>query len=104
MKVERVIDWLGRLTAGHLPREARTERVLHTDRVIEVAKMLHEDQYELVRLHDIEGCSIEALHDATGLPDDTIRENVEMFREEVCELLRSRDDSKHVQEPTEIVL
>jgi len=89
MKVERVIDWLGRLTAGHLPREARTERVLHTDRVIEVAKMLHEDEYKLVRMHDVEGYSIEALHDVTGLPDDTIRENVETIRE----VLSCRDHS-----------
>ena len=102
MKVERIIDWLGRMTAGHLPRETRTERLLCTDRVIEVARMLQKDEFELVRLHDVEGHSIEALQIATGLPDDTIRQNVQVIRERLCRELESSNEP--APEPAEFVL
>lgn len=104
MMVGRVIDWLGRLTAGQLPPGPRTERVLRVDSVLNVAKMLHEDEFELVRLHDIEGYSIEVLQDVTGMPDDTIRENMASVREQFCKFLESSNDTEEAPEPTEIVL
>lgn len=90
MNVERIIDWLGRLTAGNLPPDRRTERVLSTDRVIRAAKLLQRDEFELVRLHDVEGYSVEALQDETGLPGDTICKQVSAIREKFCERLESR--------------
>jgi len=104
MTVGRVIDWLGRLTAGQLPSGACTERVLRVDSVLNVAKMLHDDEFELVRMHDVEGYSIEVLQDVTGMPDETIRENVKNVREQICEFLESSSDSEEAPEPTEIVL
>ncbi len=104
MKVDRVIDWLGRLTAGHLPPEARTERVLQTEKVIQVAKLLLRDEYELVRLHDVEGYSVEALKESTGLPDDTIRRNVKTVRAELRKLLEARSRADPPPRAQEIVL
>jgi len=104
MKVGRVIDWLGQLTAGQLPPESRTERVLRVDSVLNAAKMLHQDEFELMRLHDVEGYSMEVLQDVTGLPDGTIRENVTKVRAQFCELLEASNQPEEPPEPTEIVL
>ncbi|MDX1499315.1 MAG: hypothetical protein R3176_05430 [Woeseiaceae bacterium] len=104
MKVDRVIDWLGRLMAGHLPPESRTERVLRTEKVIQVAKLLLRDEYELVRLHDVEGLSVESLTETTGLPDDTIRKNVKTVRAELRKMLEGSARAEQPPGPQEIVL
>lgn len=104
MTVDRLIEWLGRLTAEHLPPEARTERVLRSEKVIQVAKLLLRDEYELVRLHDLEGYSVEALKESTGLPDDTIRSNVKSVRAKFRKLLETGAEAEPPPAAQEIVL
>ena len=104
MKVDRIIDWLGRLTGGHLPRDRRTERVLSTDRVIAAAKLLQREEFALVRMHDVEGVSAEALCNETGLPSDTISKNVRAIREKFCKALESGGKPDESPKAEEIVL
>lgn len=48
MMVERVIDWLGGVSAGSLPAEVRSERVMRLDSIlkatIKLTRMLNPDQ------------------------------------------------------------
>jgi hypothetical protein len=87
MTVERVIDWLGRLSGGTLPADLRSERVMRVDSVLRATIILNTNACALVRLHDIEGRSLQNLQTITGLSPAIIRQNVVQTRIRLSRML-----------------
>lgn len=89
MRVERVIDWLGQLSGGTLPADLRTERVMRVDSILRATIILNTNECALVRLHDIEGRSVQNLQSITGLSPAVIRQKVVETRTRLTRILGS---------------
>ncbi len=87
MRVERVIDWLGQLSGGTLPADLRSERVMRVDSVLRATIILNTNECALVRLHDIEGRSVQNLQSITGLSGAIIRQKVVETRTRLSRIL-----------------
>jgi hypothetical protein len=56
------------------------EQVLRGDQLLRAARLLEQEEFAILKLHDVEGRSMDELHVLTGLPHDVIEAQIDELR------------------------
>lgn len=80
MKANSLITWIDKVEDQSFDDRKQTERVMRADHLLHAAKLLDQDEFKVLKLHDIDGCSITKLQELTGLPCEVIEAQIEELR------------------------
>lgn len=94
MTLGGIIDWLGTLHTPQLPPELYSERLMRFDSVLRASVILKTKECSLLRLHEIDGHSVENLHTVTGLPSQLIQQKISVTRTRLTKMLDPEPCSK----------
>ncbi len=88
MTMASIIDWLGRLKCGSQSPELQSEQVIRVEDVLRATVVLNTKECRLLKLHDIEGRSLEHLEAMTGMSPASLRQQLQETRNRFLRMLK----------------
>ena len=76
----------------NLQPDQQVDRMLRVDIILRAMALLDKEQCALLAMHDIEGLSLEELHEITNLPIGTIKSRLFRTRAKLGRLLKNNSD------------
>lgn len=89
MKTNSLITWMDKVAGQSFASALQTTRDVRVDDVLRAARLLDRKQCALLRLHDIEGRSVDELQERTGWPRGIIEAQIEESRSRFVYLIQA---------------